>query len=76
VDTLFPFYLSAYSIKRSNRKAVYHSNASAARIVNVEVKNGDVLLTGTVDSWMEYNAAANNAYEGGAVYVDNELNVK
>jgi HSP20 family molecular chaperone IbpA len=41
--------------------------------VNVEVKDGRVTLTGTVDSWSEYNAAADNAYEGGAVYVDNDL---
>ena len=41
--------------------------------VIVEVDDGRVTLTGTVDSWSEYNAAADNAYEGGAVYVDNEL---
>lgn len=41
--------------------------------VTVEVDDGRVTLTGTVDSWSEYNAAADNAYEGGAVYVDNDL---
>ena len=30
-------------------------------------------LTGTVDSWGEYSAATDNAYEGGAVHVDNDL---
>jgi len=44
--------------------------------VNVTVDNGEATLTGNVDSWSEYNAAANNAYEGGAVYVDNDLVVK
>ena len=44
--------------------------------VNVTVDDGVATLTGTVDSWSEYNAAVNNAYEGGAVYVDNELLVK
>jgi osmotically-inducible protein OsmY len=33
--------------------------------VNVTVDDGVVTLTGAVDSWSEYNAAANNAYEGG-----------
>jgi hypothetical protein len=40
------------------------------------VDDGVATLTGTVDSWSEYDAAVNNAYEGGAVYVDNELLVK
>jgi hypothetical protein len=40
------------------------------------VQRGVATLTGTVGSWSESNAAANNAYEGGAVYVDNELKVK
>ena len=44
--------------------------------VTVTVEDGVATLTGTVDSWLEYNAAANNAYEGGAVYVDNDLIVK
>ena len=44
--------------------------------VEVAVDDGVATLTGTVDSWSEYNAAANNAYEGGAVYVDNDLTVK
>lgn len=44
--------------------------------VDVEVNEGIATLTGTVDSWTEYNSAAENAYEGGAVYVDNELKVK
>lgn len=44
--------------------------------VKVAVDDGIVTLTGKVDSWSEYNAAANNAYEGGAVYVDNDLTVK
>jgi len=41
--------------------------------VNVMVENGHVTLTGTVDSWGEYSAATDNAYEGGAVHVDNDL---
>jgi len=44
--------------------------------VEVTVDNGVATLTGTVDSWWEYDAAADNAYEGGAVYVDNDLIVE
>jgi osmotically-inducible protein OsmY len=43
--------------------------------VTVKVDEGVVTMTGTVDLWSEYNAAANNAYEGGAVYVDNDLSI-
>jgi osmotically-inducible protein OsmY len=43
--------------------------------VNVNVNNGKATLTGTVDSWSEYNAASQNALEGGAVVVDNELKI-
>ncbi len=44
--------------------------------VTVRVDDGIATLTGTVDSWSEYNAAANNAYEGGAIFVENNLIVK
>lgn len=41
--------------------------------VNVTVEEGVARLTGTVDSWVERNAATENAIEGGAVWVDNDL---
>ena len=41
--------------------------------VNVTVDEGKAILTGMVDSWSEYFSAEENAYEGGAVYVDNDL---
>jgi osmotically-inducible protein OsmY len=43
--------------------------------VNVEVENGIATLEGKVDTYRELNAANESAYEGGAVWVDNELNV-
>ena len=43
--------------------------------VTVTVDDGKATLTGTVDSWSEYDAAAQNALEGGAVVVDNELTI-
>ncbi len=44
--------------------------------VTVTVDDGKVTLTGTVDTWSERQAAGENAYEGGAVVVDNDLNVR
>lgn len=44
--------------------------------VTVTVDDGVATLTGAVDSWSELNAATENAYEGGAVWVDNELLIK
>jgi len=44
--------------------------------VNITVNNGVATLTGTVDSWNEYNAATENAWQGGARSVINKLKVK
>lgn len=44
--------------------------------VHVDVDDGVATLTGTVDTWAERQAATDNAYEGGATRVDNELAVK
>ena len=44
--------------------------------VDVEVVNGVATLTGTVDSWSEWQAAQENAYEGGAIWVYNNLEVQ
>jgi osmotically-inducible protein OsmY len=43
--------------------------------VTVLVDDGKATLTGQVDSWSEYDAATQNALEGGAVVVDNELTI-
>jgi len=37
------------------------------------VDDGTATLTGTVESWNEFWAAEENALEGGAVAVDNDL---
>ncbi|HSO18884.1 MAG TPA: BON domain-containing protein [Desulfosarcina sp.] len=42
----------------------------------VSVENRTATLTGTVDSWREFDAATQNAYEGGAARVDNRLVVR
>jgi osmotically-inducible protein OsmY len=44
--------------------------------IAVAVNDGVATLTGTVDSWFEYRAAAQNAYEGGARKVVNKLRVR
>jgi osmotically-inducible protein OsmY len=41
--------------------------------VSIEVTDGVAHLTGTVDTWAERNAATDNALEGGATGVDNDL---
>jgi len=43
--------------------------------VTVVVDDGVATLTGTVDSWKEFQKATENAYEGGAVLVDNDLEI-
>lgn len=43
--------------------------------VAVKVVGGVATLTGTVDSWSERAAATENAYEGGATWVNNQLEV-
>ena len=44
--------------------------------VNVTVEDGTAILTGTVGSWSEYRAARKNAFDGGAVWVVNNLQVE
>jgi osmotically-inducible protein OsmY len=41
--------------------------------VTVTVDGGQATLTGTVDNWSEHNAAVENAFEGGAVGVNDNL---
>jgi len=43
--------------------------------VTITVNNGEVTLEGHVDSWKEYQKAAENAWEGGAWSVNNMLQV-
>jgi osmotically-inducible protein OsmY len=43
--------------------------------VKVDVEDGSAELTGTVDTWREREAAEENARQGGAIHVDNDLTV-
>lgn len=44
--------------------------------VTVTVEDGTAILTGAVDSWFEKRKATENAYEGGAVWVRNNLSIQ
>jgi len=44
--------------------------------VHVAVENGVALLTGTVDTWFDREQAGFEAYEAGAHFVNNELQVR
>lgn len=44
--------------------------------VTLSIDDGVVTLSGSVDSWSEKSAAEDNAYEGGAKKVNNNLDVK
>ncbi len=48
----------------------------SAHLVDVSVSEGVITLSGTVDSWAEYRAAAENAREAGAAEVRNRLRVR
>jgi osmotically-inducible protein OsmY len=43
--------------------------------IHVIVEDGVAILTGTVGTWAERSAATENAYDGGAIWVDNDLAV-
>jgi osmotically-inducible protein OsmY len=44
--------------------------------VAIRVQGGTVTLTGTVDNWKQRSAATRDAFEGGAVAVHNDLQVR
>ncbi|MBD3240404.1 MAG: BON domain-containing protein [Chitinivibrionales bacterium] len=49
--------------------------AIESRDIEVDVDGGTAVLTGDVDSWHEFYAAIDNAFEGGAAKVDPQLAV-
>lgn len=63
-------------IKRNIANEIWWSPFVDRDQVTITVQNGEVTLEGTVDSWREYRKAAENAWEGGAYSVNNELVVK
>lgn len=63
-------------IKRNIANEIWWSPFVDRDQLTITVQNGEVTLEGTVDSWREYRKAAENAWEGGAYSVNNELVVK
>jgi osmotically-inducible protein OsmY len=60
-------------IKKNVKSELWWSPYVDQDQVEVTVENGEVTLEGTVDSWKEYQKAAENAWEGGAWTVTNRL---
>jgi osmotically-inducible protein OsmY len=44
--------------------------------IELNIENGVATLSGKVDSWLQYDLAERNAYDGGAIAVDNNLIVQ
>lgn len=63
------------NIERAIEREFLWSPFVDGSIIDVEVENGVATLTGTVRSVRERQDATKNAYEGGALRVDNELTV-
>ena len=63
-------------IKKNVASEIWWSPYVDRNQVSITVNNGEVVLEGTVDSWKEYRKAAENAWEGGAFQVSNQLVVK
>jgi osmotically-inducible protein OsmY len=63
-------------IRREIEDELWWSPFVDANEVTVRVDEGEATLTGTVDSWNEYYAAEENAFEGGAIWVKNDLNIE
>ena len=67
---------SDYTIRQEIEEEFFWSPFVDGGDIDIEVDNGRATLTGHVDSWAEYSAASDNAFEGGAVVVYNELEVR
>lgn len=67
--------LSDWQISTAIRDELWWSPFVDEDQVTVSVDDGEATLTGTVDTWSERAAAEKNAYDGGAVSVDNDLRV-
>ncbi|HVS63240.1 MAG TPA: BON domain-containing protein [Thermoanaerobaculia bacterium] len=62
-------------IERNIESQLFWSPFVDADEISVTVNDGVAKLSGTVGSWNEWRAARTNAFEGGAVWVDNDLGV-
>lgn len=65
-----------WEIREDVRDELFWSPFVSSDAIEVTVDDGVVRLSGTVESWSERQTAENNAYEAGAVRVDNDLRVR
>lgn len=65
--------LSDWEIKEDIEDELFWSPFVDSEDITVTVENGVATLTGTVDTWFEFQKARENALEGGARHVDNNL---
>ncbi len=65
--------LSDWEIRQDVKDELWWSPFVDSDDITVTVDNGVATLTGTVQTFDEYQTAAENALEGGAVSVDNDL---
>lgn len=66
---------SDWAIAQDIRDELWWSPFVDAEQITVSVDDGVARLTGKVETWDERQAAATNAFEGGAVEVDNDLQI-
>jgi osmotically-inducible protein OsmY len=71
-----PDLLPDKKIKENIEREFWRSPFVNADEINISVKNGHVILTGTVETMLEKKAAEKNAYEGGAFTVENNIDVR
>ncbi len=67
---------SDWEIKKTIEKELFWTPFVDEEEITVKVDNGAAKLTGTVETWGERNSAQRKAYDGGAVFVDNNIKVK
>jgi len=67
---------SDWEIKNNIEAQLWWSPFINLSDVSIEVDNGIAILEGKVDSWNEYYLAEKNAFEGGALGVDNDLDIE
>lgn len=70
------FYPGDAELKKNIEDEMFWSPWVDLDDITVKATNGVVTLTGTVGSLFSYNKATENAYEGGAYQVNNNLTVK
>jgi osmotically-inducible protein OsmY len=68
--------LSDWEIKQQIEDELLWSPFVNRGDITIEVEDGVATLTGTVDTWSERRTATENAYDGGAVVVDNDLTIR